>query len=120
MKIRVGDDRHFILIKAFEFLLGVDSQTHCHIQELEHDVADHPDVNDIGQDADALRGELAGIAVEKAGHGPLHTVETVPVGSIGKKPQRENAPGAVEAVDGDSTHRVVDFENSLDKDHGPA
>jgi len=42
VEIRIGDDRHFVLIKAFEFLLGIDSQAHCHIQEFEHDVAITP------------------------------------------------------------------------------
>ena len=55
IEIRVGDDRDLVLVKALRFLFGVDSQAHRHVQELEHDIADQPDVDDVGQGADALR-----------------------------------------------------------------
>src|SRR2546427_4815361 len=48
--------------------------------------------SDIGQPADALRHELAGVAVEQPPHGPVDAVPAVAIRAVRQQAERQDAP----------------------------
>src|SRR5262249_55919374 len=73
------------------------------------------DVEEVGDDAHDTREKLAEVAVQGAAHTAGDTVEALAVGAVGEDAERDDAPRAVDAVNGDRTDRVVYFERAFDE-----
>src|SRR5260221_14724896 len=88
------------------------------VENDEGDGGSEPNPGYVGDDSDARRDELPGVPVEETAHGARNTVEPVAVATVGEEPERNDAPGAVHAVDGDGSDRVVHPERLLDGERG--
>src|SRR4030095_13840339 len=74
---------------------------------------------DADSNFDALRDELLGVTVEQTGDAlaglaqivvPADVVPAGAVGAVREEPDAQDAPGAVDAVNADRAHRVVDAD----------
>ena len=77
----------------------------------------HEDEAEQRRDANQLRDQLAGVAVEQAGHRAGHAVPGAAVVAlaVGEEPDGDDAPDAVGAVHRDRADRVVQLQHALDE-----
>src|SRR5262249_55546862 len=70
----------------------------------------------VGANADNLRHELRGIAVEQSANGACDSVPSVAVGAIGQETESQAAPRAVHPVNRDCADWIVDLYYFLDEE----
>src|SRR5207248_10959726 len=70
---------------------------------------------EVDNDADQLCEELAGVAVEQAGHFAGLPVPAGAIRTVGEEPQGDQPPGTVDTVDGDGAAGVVDVGDMVEE-----
>src|SRR5258707_2822152 len=118
----VAPGPHLRNIQATDLSLGRGAHADDSIDNHEEDVAQTAHVDEAGDDADALRHELAWIAEEQPGHVAVDAVPyaAIVARSVGKQTSREYSPGAIDTVHGDGANRVVHFSDIVEEPHRPA
>src|SRR6267142_2899207 len=91
-----------------------------HRRDFPRGVARQSHPHDVRGDADQLRPELAGVAVEESPHATSDTVRSVAISAVGKQTDRQNSPEAADAVHRARTDWVIDVKVALDEDDGDA
>src|SRR3990172_9290506 len=129
LEVGVSEHSHFRTVETFDLDFLVDSNRCDEIADFKPHVGHHEAEHRYYHTIDDLHEELGKIAIEQTAHAvgaielnhlfPHHTVPACAVRSIGKDPDRQHAPEAVDAVDRDRTDGIVNAarlkeENALD------
>src|SRR5207253_899745 len=88
----------------------------------EEDVAKPKHVDKAGDRADDLSHKLARITKEQSRDAARNSVPGTAViaRAIGKEPQSEDAPSAIDAMDGDGAYGIIHLYHVIEEPNGPA
>src|SRR4029077_4178942 len=110
-EVRVAQRAELGNVEPFDLRFLGDADLHEALRDGEDHPCDAPRPDEADDDLEHLRDELARptAAVEQTGDVAADSVPARAVRTVGEESDREDAPGAAHAVDGDRATRVIDL-----------
>src|SRR5581483_6629361 len=124
---RITGHSHFGNIQTLDFHFERHTVSDEFFSDVIDDHRENAERHKAGYDTDEFREELThAAAIEQASHLAGDAVPAVAIGAVCEQAQRKAAPGAIDAVNGDGPHAIVnsdflkeeygfDHENARDK-----
>src|SRR5579859_6664262 len=96
-------------VEAVQFDFRLNSVACDLIEQFEQDPTGRCKPREINYAADQFRDKLPTISVKQAPDPSFYPIQSIPIGSICKQTERQDAPQTVGSMDRHSTNRVVDL-----------